>query len=75
MYEDLLRKGATMPTHLSLALYEVAMAHSQGWGTKQDKEKAAYHFQLAANLGDTDAQVALGECFLRQIVTNSGEME
>jgi TPR repeat protein len=51
--------------HIPLALYEVAMSFQQGWGVSKDKEKAAYYFQLSAQLGDPDAQVALAECFLR----------
>ena len=41
------------------------MSLQQGWGVARDLEKAAYYFQLAANLGDCDAQAALAECFLR----------
>jgi TPR repeat protein len=53
--------------HIPLAMYEVGMSFQQGWGVKKDKVKAAYYFDLAAKLGDPDAQVALGECFLRYI--------
>jgi TPR repeat protein len=41
------------------------MSFFNGWGTKKDKGQAAFFFKLAAQLGDPDAQVALGECFLR----------
>ena len=41
------------------------MSFQQGWGTEKDLAKGAYYFQLASKLGDADAQIALGECFLR----------
>jgi TPR repeat protein len=50
---------------LVLAIYEIAVSFSQGWGITKDKSKAAYYYELAANLGDADAQMALGNCYLR----------
>lgn len=48
------------------------MSLQQGWGVARDLEKAAYYFQLAANLGDCDAQVALAESFLRFLLFHYG---
>ena len=63
MEEDL--KQITSTFQVPLALFEVGNAFQQGWGVPKDKKKAAYYFNQAAQLGDADAQVALGECFLR----------
>jgi TPR repeat protein len=62
---DSLCEDKVTGTYIPLALYEVAMSFQNGWGTKKDKAQAAYYFKLAAQLGDAEAQVALGECFLR----------
>ncbi|KAI9099288.1 hypothetical protein DFS34DRAFT_642664 [Phlyctochytrium arcticum] len=58
-----LRRIAT--TELTLAIYELAMSFQQGWGVPKSKSTAAYYMTIAAQLGDMDAQMAIGEFYLR----------
>ncbi|KAG8943894.1 hypothetical protein FRC04_002435 [Tulasnella sp. 424] len=51
-------------TELVLAIYEVGQCFFHGWGVKQDKIMAVSYFQVAAKLGDPDAQQELAFCFL-----------
>ncbi|KAJ3089764.1 hypothetical protein HK102_005561 [Quaeritorhiza haematococci] len=56
----------SIATHeLTLAIYELAISFKQGWGVPKSKTTAAYYLTVAAQLGDKDAQVELGECYLR----------
>ncbi|GBC03449.1 hypothetical protein RclHR1_05130001 [Rhizophagus clarus] len=48
---------------LVLAIYELGVCFRHGWGVPKNKHTAAYYFEIAANLGDPDAQNDLGYCF------------
>jgi len=50
-------------SELVLAIYEVGQCFSNGWGVGQDKKMAVSYFQVAARLGDSDAQQELGFCY------------
>ncbi|RKO99154.1 hypothetical protein CXG81DRAFT_14931 [Caulochytrium protostelioides] len=56
--------GTAASHELGLAIYELAMSFRQGWGVAKDKASAMYYLQIAAQLGDVDAQMALGEAYL-----------
>jgi len=47
--------------HLSHSANELGQCFLQGWGTKADPQMAIYYFELAAELGDLDALIALGD--------------
>jgi len=48
---------------LVLAIYELGVCFRHGWGVPKNKNTAAYYFEIAANLGDPDAQNDLGHCY------------
>ncbi|RIA93911.1 hypothetical protein C1645_761283 [Glomus cerebriforme] len=48
---------------LVLAIYELGVCFRHGWGVPKNKHTAAYYFEIAANLGDPDAQNDLGYCY------------
>ncbi|EGF82011.1 hypothetical protein BATDEDRAFT_36677 [Batrachochytrium dendrobatidis JAM81] len=50
---------------LVLAVYELAISFKQGWGVPKSKITAVYYLNMAAELGDPDAQMELAECYLR----------
>ncbi|KAI8815072.1 HCP-like protein [Cladochytrium replicatum] len=50
---------------LVLAFVELARCYQQGWGVKKDKSKAAYYLEIAAKLGDPDAQVEMADLYMR----------
>ncbi|KAG9293821.1 hypothetical protein G9A89_019159 [Geosiphon pyriformis] len=45
---------------LVLAIHELGVSFRHGWGVPKNKSTAAYYFEIAANLGDPDAQNDLG---------------
>ncbi|CAG8578041.1 25226_t:CDS:2 [Gigaspora margarita] len=47
---------------LVLAIYELGICFRHGWGVPKNKHTAVYYFEIAANLGDPDAQNELGYC-------------
>ncbi|ORX96983.1 HCP-like protein, partial [Basidiobolus meristosporus CBS 931.73] len=49
---------------LVLAIYELGVCFQNGWGVSKNKATAAYYFEIAANLGDPDAQNDLAFCYL-----------
>ncbi|KAG8704195.1 hypothetical protein FRC09_003701 [Ceratobasidium sp. 395] len=49
---------------LVLAIYEVGQCFFHGWGVGQDRPMAVSYFQVAARLGDCDAQQELAFCYL-----------
>ncbi|CAG8712885.1 6939_t:CDS:2 [Acaulospora morrowiae] len=50
---------------LVLAIYELGVCFRHGWGVPKNKQSAAYYFEIAANLGDPDAQNDIGFCYYR----------
>ncbi|KAJ1969163.1 hypothetical protein H4R35_006216 [Dimargaris xerosporica] len=50
-------------SELSIAIYELGISFRHGWGVPKNKETAAYYFEIAANLGDADAQADLAFCY------------
>ncbi|KAJ1649612.1 hypothetical protein IWQ61_009356 [Dispira simplex] len=50
-------------SELALAIYELGVSFRHGWGVPKNKETAAYYFEIAANLGDADAQADLAFCY------------
>ncbi|GJJ68278.1 uncharacterized protein EMPS_00624 [Entomortierella parvispora] len=48
---------------LVLAIYELGICFRHGWGAAKNKKTAAYYFEIAANLGDPDAQNDLAWCY------------
>ncbi|EJD50075.1 HCP-like protein [Auricularia subglabra TFB-10046 SS5] len=50
-------------TELVLAIYEVGQCFFHGWGVVTDKKMAVSYYQVAARLGDADAQQALAFCY------------
>ncbi|KAF9976579.1 hypothetical protein BGZ73_008250 [Actinomortierella ambigua] len=48
---------------LVLAIYELGICFRHGWGAEKNKKTAAYYFEIAANLGDPDAQNDLAWCY------------
>ncbi|KAF9513870.1 hypothetical protein BS47DRAFT_908842 [Hydnum rufescens UP504] len=55
--------AGAVQSELVLAIYEVGQCFSNGWGVGQDKKMAVSYFQVAARLGDSDAQQELGFCY------------
>ncbi|ORX92072.1 HCP-like protein [Basidiobolus meristosporus CBS 931.73] len=49
---------------LVLAIHELGVSFQNGWGVSKNKATAAYYFEIAANLGDPDAQNDLAFCYL-----------
>lgn len=52
------RKG-----ELVMAIYELAVSFSHGWGVLKSKETAVFFYKVAADLGDPDAQNDLAHCY------------
>ncbi|KAI8851846.1 hypothetical protein BC829DRAFT_373920 [Chytridium lagenaria] len=50
---------------LSFALFELSQCFRQGWGVKRDRDTGLYYLRVAAQLGDMDAQLEMGEVYLR----------
>ncbi|CAG8505222.1 6610_t:CDS:2 [Ambispora leptoticha] len=48
-----------------LAIYELGMCFRHGWGIPKNKSTAAYYFQIAADLGDPDAQNDIALCYYK----------
>ncbi|KNE58245.1 hypothetical protein AMAG_05054 [Allomyces macrogynus ATCC 38327] len=49
---------------LTLAIYELGQSFRNGWGVKRCRRTGAFYLQIAANLGDPDAQVDVATCYL-----------
>ncbi|KAJ1978773.1 hypothetical protein H4R34_003084 [Dimargaris verticillata] len=49
---------------LTIALYELAVCYQNGWGVTTNAEAAAFYFEIAANLGDPDAQNDIAFCYM-----------
>ncbi|KAL7747189.1 hypothetical protein RI367_007400 [Sorochytrium milnesiophthora] len=56
------QKAATR--ELTLAIYELGQSFAHGWGVKKCRRTGAFYLQIAANLGDADAQVDVALSFL-----------
>ncbi|KAF9935244.1 hypothetical protein BGZ67_003462 [Mortierella alpina] len=52
---------------LVLAIYELGICFRHGWGVDKDKKTAVYYFEIAADLGDPDAQNDLAWCYYHGI--------
>jgi len=50
-------------SELILAIHELGICFRHGWGVPKNKVTAAYYFEIAANLGDPDAQNDLAFCY------------
>ncbi|KAI9600664.1 hypothetical protein H4Q26_000453 [Puccinia striiformis f. sp. tritici PST-130] len=61
--QSFLLKDAVAKSELVLAIYELGQCFMRGWGCKKDKQLAINYFELAAKLGDPDAQQELGFCY------------
>ncbi|CAG8581621.1 6794_t:CDS:2 [Ambispora gerdemannii] len=48
-----------------LAIYELGMCFRHGWGVVKNKSTAAYYFEIAANMGDPDAQNDIALCYYK----------
>ena len=44
-------------------MYELANSFRQGWGVERDPVAARKYYEVAANLGDTDAMNEVARCF------------
>ncbi|KAI9218404.1 hypothetical protein BC828DRAFT_388771 [Blastocladiella britannica] len=49
---------------LTLAIYELGQSFRNGWGVPRDRKNGSFYLQIAADLGDPDAQVDVGLCYL-----------
>jgi TPR repeat protein len=49
-----------LQSELVIALHELGTSYRFGWGVAKDKKVSLAFFTLAADLGDPDAQSALG---------------
>lgn len=68
--DDLLKQGNkhmlaanASKGELVMAIYELGVSFQQGWGVQKSKETAFYYFEIAANLGDTDAMNDVAFCY------------
>ncbi|SPO39619.1 uncharacterized protein PSFLO_05100 [Pseudozyma flocculosa] len=50
-------------SELKLSVYELGKCFCYGWGVKMDKAMALEYFELAARLGDADAQAEAGALY------------
>ncbi|KAJ3227420.1 hypothetical protein HK099_002171 [Clydaea vesicula] len=57
-------KKFTAKTELSLVFFELGQSFRQGWGIEKNKQNALYYLTIAAQLGDRDAQIELGQIYL-----------
>ncbi|KAJ1728814.1 hypothetical protein LPJ61_003839 [Coemansia biformis] len=48
---------------LAMAIYELGQSYRHGWGVSRNKKTAAYYFEVAADLGDADAQADVAACY------------
>ncbi|CAB4412760.1 unnamed protein product [Rhizophagus irregularis] len=48
---------------LVLAIYELGVCFRHGWGVIKSKATAAHYFEIAANMGDPDAQNDIAYCY------------
>jgi TPR repeat protein len=54
---------AAAARELTLAIYELGQSFLNGWGVKKCRKTGAFYLQIAANLGDPDAQADLATCY------------
>jgi len=50
---------------LTLAIYELGVCFRHGWGIPKSKATAAHYFEIAANMGDPDAQNDIALCYYK----------
>nr|GAT55328.1 predicted protein [Mycena chlorophos] len=53
---------SAVQTELILAIYEVGQCFFHGWGIAKDAKMGVSYYQVAARMGDADAQMDLGFC-------------
>lgn len=67
MMQDVSRKTEAeikaIRSELKLSVYELGKCFCYGWGVKMDKRMALEYFELAAKLGDADAQAEAGALY------------
>ena len=51
--------------HIGLALYELGMSYLHSWGIEKDDEMALKSFEMAGDLGDTDALCEAAALFMK----------
>lgn len=64
LHTGIARNVSIARSELVLAIYELGVCFRHGWGVPKNKETAAYYFEIAANLGDPDAQNDLAFCYV-----------
>ena len=57
------KKGGAAKGELVLAIYELANSFRHGWGVTKDPVAARKYYEVAANLGDTDAMNEVAKCW------------
>ena len=57
------KKGGAAKGELVLAIYELANSFRHGWGVAKDPVAARKYYEVAANLGDTDAMNEVARCW------------
>lgn len=57
------KRGGAAKGELVLAIYELANSFRHGWGVEKDPVAARKYYEVAANLGDTDAMNECGWCY------------
>lgn len=60
--ENKLVDSDAVQTELILAIYEVGQCFFHGWGVAKDQKMGFSYYQVAAQLGDSDAQSDLAFC-------------
>ena len=55
--------GGAAKGELVLAIYELANSFRHGWGVQKDAVAARKYYEVAANLGDTDAMNEVARCW------------
>lgn len=58
---------------LASSAHEIGQSILHGWGTKPDPAAAMFYFQIAAELGDPDALVALADAYLHGVGVKSNK--
>jgi TPR repeat protein len=57
-------EDAVAEHQLALSLFELGVCYMQGWGIAKNKKWGAYYYEIAADLGEPDAQNEIAHCYL-----------